>query len=60
MMEFWRVFKDKIGSLAALADILNHYPIATFFLDVYARQQAIFYLQNPTETEEENMMGNEF
>jgi hypothetical protein len=52
------VFKERITSLEALVDTLNYYPIATFLLDIYARQQALHYIQGAHL--EEDMMGNEF
>ena len=45
-------------SLAALADILSHYPISSFFLDVYARQHGLHYLQSTSQFEDDMMMGN--
>jgi hypothetical protein len=56
--EFLRVFKGNITSLITLADVLNFYPVAKFFLEIYARQYAVLHLQSPTEAEEEAMMGN--
>ena len=52
MLEFQRIFKDKIVSFAALADILTHYPISAFFLDIYARQFGLHYLQSTSPLED--------
>lgn len=44
LAQFLQVFRARLASPAALADLLANYPVAVFLLDLYARQHALLYL----------------
>lgn len=55
-MQFLEIIKTKIKSIDTLGDILNHYPLAAFILDLYARQSGILSIQNYHK--KDDLLGN--
>ncbi len=55
-----KLLQSRFNSLTAISDVLNHYPIAIFLLELFARQTSLAYLHELSDQDNELMMGNEF